>query len=174
MADPYLAEIRMVPFNFAPVGWALCNGQLLSIQQNAALFSLLGTTYGGDGRSNFGLPNLQGSSPLMWGQGPGLSPRDLGESGGESEVTLLAGQMATHTHGVEASNAAGGGTPAGNVWSKPDERGIDGYASTVGTSQAMNPAALGSTGGGQPHNNLMPYLVVNFVIALQGVYPPRS
>ena len=174
MADPYVAEIRMFAGNFPPTGWAFCDGQLLSIAQNTALFSLLGTTYGGDGRTNFALPDLRGSAPLMAGQGVGLTLRDLGESGGETTVTLGLAQLASHTHGVAASDAAGGVTPANNVWSKPGQRGINGYATDPGTQPALSAAALAPSGNGQPHNNLMPYLVVSFIIALVGVFPPRS
>jgi microcystin-dependent protein len=174
MSDPFLAEIRMFAGNFAPTGWALCNGQIMSISQNTALFSLLGTTYGGDGKSNFALPNLQASAPLAAGQGVGLSQVFLGESAGESTVTLLSTELPAHTHFVSASTAAGGSTPAGNVWSKPNERGADGYAGALGTQQAMSATALASAGSGQPHNNLMPYVVVTFIIALQGIFPARN
>src|SRR5512146_2203928 len=117
MSNPFVAEIRIFPFNFAPTGWAMCNGQLLPISQNTALFSLLGTTYGGDGKSTFGLPNLQGSAPLQPGQGPGLSLYDLGEVGGEQTVTLLDSEMPAHTHTAQAYVGAGGQGPAGNAWS---------------------------------------------------------
>lgn len=174
MSNPFVAEIRMFAGNFAPKGWALCNGQLLPISQNTALFSLLGTTYGGDGRTNFALPNLQGTTPLGQGQGNGLSLRVLGESGGEPTVGLNMAEMPSHSHGVSASDAAGGQNPANNVWSKPSHRGLDAYNSNPGTSPMMSPSALGATGGGQPHNNLMPYQVVTFIIALQGVFPARN
>ena len=174
MAEPFLAEIRIMSFSFPPKGWAFCNGQLLPINQNQALFALLGTTYGGDGKSNFALPNLQGATPLMAGQGNGLSQRSLGESGGESTVTLTVTQMAAHVHGVSASDAAGGQTPPNNVWSKPSQRGLNAYNTDPGTKPTMSPNALAPSGGGQPHNNLMPYLVVNFIIALQGIFPARS
>jgi len=172
--DPFLAEIRMFAGNFPPVGWALCNGQLLSISQNTALFSLVGTTYGGDGKSTFALPNLQGSAPLMPGQGAGLSPRDLGEAGGAPTVTLLPSQMAPHSHALAASSSAGGQPPANGVWSQPVHRGINAYNQDAGTRPAMSATAIYPNGGGQPHNNLMPYLVVSFIIALQGIYPSRS
>lgn len=160
--------------NFAPQGWALCDGQLMPISQNTALFSLLGTTYGGNGTSNFALPNLQGAAPLMAGQGNGLSLRDLGEIGGEATVTLLASEMPAHAHTVQASNGPGGLTPANNVWAKASHRGIDAYNSDPGTHPLMSSAAIGATGGSQPHNNLMPYLVVTFIIALQGIFPSRN
>src|SRR5690349_15852992 len=128
MSNPFLAEIRMFTGNFAPKGWALCNGQLLPIAQNTALFALLGTTYGGNGTTTFALPNLQASAPLMQGQGPGLTPRDLGETGGEPTVTLLSTEMPAHSHVLSASDSAGGQLPTNNsVWSKPHHRGISGY-----------------------------------------------
>ena len=175
MSNPFLGEIRMFAGNFAPKGWALCNGQLLPISQNTALFALLGTTYGGNGTSNFALPNLQGSAPLMAGLGNGLTPRVLGESGGESSVTLNSAQLASHSHAVAASDAAGGQTPGPTtVWSKVSHRGIDAYSSDPGTRPLMSPTALSRAGGSQPHNNLMPYLTVNFIIALQGIFPARN
>jgi microcystin-dependent protein len=174
MSSPFLAEIRMFAGNFAPKGWAFCNGQLLAISQNTALFSLLGTSYGGDGRSTFALPNLQGATPLMAGQGNGLTLRDLGETGGQSNVTLLQTEMPIHTHAVGGTTNVGGQLPANNVWSKPSQRGIDAYQTDAGTNPALSPNALSSAGGGQPHNNLMPYLVVSFIIALQGIYPSRN
>lgn len=174
MADPFIAEIRMFAGNFPPRDWALCDGQLLPITRYAALFSLLGTTYGGDGKTTFALPDLRGSAPLMAGQGSGLTPRSPGESGGEETVTLSLTQMTAHTHGVAASNGAGGQTPPNHVWSKAETRGTNAYAPAAGTQPAMSATALAPSGGGQPHNNLMPYVVVNFIIALQGVFPPRG
>src|SRR5215469_2704746 len=132
----------------------------MPISQNTALFALLGTTYGGNGTSTFALPNLQGASPLMPGQGNGLSLRDLGETGGEPTVTLLGTEMPVHSHTMQASNGGGGLTPAGNVWSKASHRGIDAYNSAPGTQPVMSSAAIGAAGGSQPHNNLMPYQVV--------------
>ena len=175
MSSPFVAEIRIFACNFAPTGWALCNGQLLPISQNTALFSLLGTTYGGDGRSNFALPDLQGKAPLFWGQGNGLSLYVEGQSGGEDVVTLTQSEMPSHTH--SASAASGGGTandPTGNVWAATTilRQGVNTYGTAGGT--AMRPQALQVAGGSAPHNNLMPYLVLNFCIALQGIYPPRS
>jgi microcystin-dependent protein len=172
MADPYVAEIRIFPFNFPPIGWAFCNGQLLSIAQNTALFSLIGTFYGGDGVSNFALPNLQGASPLAMGQGAGLSNYVLGESGGETAVTVLASQMPSHTHGVTAvQGAANQTTPTGNTWAEMG-RTTDLYSSPPSTG--MSPQATSSIGGNQPHNNMPQYLVLNFCIALVGVYPARN
>jgi len=184
MSNPFLAEIRIFTGNFAPKGWALCDGQLLPISQNTALFSLLGTTYGGDGKSNFALPNLQGSAPMQSGQGPGLSLRDLGESGGEQTVTLLQTQMPAHNHTLSATTTTGTTATsttnqlalavagadkqsAGNV--------VNYYSSNVSQATAgLAPTGLSVTGGSLPHNNLMPYLGLTFIIALQGVFPPRS
>jgi len=171
--DPFVAEIRIFPFNFPPKGWAFCDGQLLPISQNTALFSLLGTTYGGDGKSNFALPNLQGSVPMHPGQGPGLSLHDLGETGGSDTVSLLQSEMPSHSH-VTQSTASNGNrlTPSGNIPAK----GLGGlpYAPSNATLVAMNGQSVASSGGDQPHNNLQPYLTLNFCIALQGVFPARS
>jgi microcystin-dependent protein len=174
MSDPYVAEIRIVGFNFAPTGWALCNGQLMSISQNTALFSLLGTTYGGDGKTTFGLPNLQGCAPIHQGQGAGLTDRVLGELGGSPSVTLLQSEIPAHTHSVGA-NAGGGNqtSPAGQVWSSlPGRTPPNLFASASNTT--MSPQAFAIAGSSQPHNNRSPYVVLNFIIAMQGVYPPRS
>ncbi|HKW28032.1 MAG TPA: tail fiber protein, partial [Verrucomicrobiae bacterium] len=170
---------RIFAGNFAPTGWALCNGQLMPISQNTALFSLLGTNYGGDGKSTFGLPNLQGSVPLAPGQGPGLSLRDLGEIGGEQTVTLLDTEMPAHTHTAQASTSGGTDSPAGAAWgeSKLGKTPLNVYAASDPngtTNVAMSPQALAIAGGGQPHNNLPPYLCLTFIIALQGVFPARS
>src|SRR5438132_5519052 len=171
MSSPFVAEIRIFGFNFAPKGWAFCDGQLLSISQNTALFSLLGTTYGGDGKSNFALPNLQGCAPLQQGQGPGLSLRDLGETGGEQTVTLLQTEMPSHTHTVQA--VSGGGTlipPTGAAWANPGAgRNLNMYHVSDNTNVQMNPFGTSITGGNLPHNNMPPYLGLNFCIALQGV-----
>ena len=172
MTDPFLAEIRIVGFNFAPTGWATCNGQLIPISQNTALFSLLGTTYGGDGRSTFALPNFTGSAPMNRGQGPGLSPRDLGETGGEAAVTLIQSEMPGHTHGMAASQAEGGDrSPAGSL-PAAEAGGINSYA-PPGAAAPMAPTMAGGAGGNLPHNNLQPSLVLNYVIALQGIFPQR-
>jgi microcystin-dependent protein len=174
VSDPFVAEIRMFAGTFAPRGWALCNGQLMAISQNTALFSLLGTTYGGDGKSNFALPNLQGAAPLGQGQGPGLSLRDLGEQGGEQAVTLLATEMPSHTHRAEGNPGGGNQAGPGNAtWSPAGAgRGMVDYASTGGTV-TMSPQALSTAGGSLPHNNMPPFLTVTFIIALQGVFPAR-
>ena len=174
--DPFVGEIRIFAGNFAPTGWALCNGQLLPISQNTALFSLLGTFYGGDGKTTFALPNLQGSAPLMVGQGNGLSDRSLGETGGTNNVTLIASEMTAHAHPVYGSSSPGTDVvPTNNDWGVASvTRGQKLYAQTAGTSPAMSPEAFGMSGGSQPHNNLPPYLTLTFIIALQGVFPPRS
>jgi len=172
MSNPFVAEIRIFPFNFAPRGWAFCDGQILPISQNTALFSLLGTTYGGDGKSNFALPNLQGSTPMGVGQGPGLTLRDLGETGGTAEVSLLVSEIPAHTHTANCNSGMGDQyAPPGNFWAT-DAGGNDEYAATANNVMASN--ALGIAGGSLPHNNLQPYLVLNFCIALQGVFPPRT
>ena len=175
MSDPFVAEIRICAFNFAPRGWAFCNGQLLSIAQNTALFSLLGTTYGGNGQTTFGLPDLRSRMPLHPGQGPGLSDYVLGEMGGSETVTLLATEIPNHTHVVRATSAGGtSADPAAKVWAAPGAtRGLKSYNPAPGTGGAMAATAISAVGG-QPHNNLQPYLTVNFVIALQGVYPARN
>lgn len=176
MANPFVAEIRIFAGNFTPTGWALCNGQLMPISQNTALFSLLGTNYGGDGKSTFGLPNLQGSVPLGAGQGPGLSLRDLGESGGEQTVTLLASEMPAHSHTAQASTSGGTDSPAEAAWgeSKLGKTPLNVYAASGANNVTMSPQALAISGGGLPHNNMPPYLCLTFIIALQGVFPARS
>ena len=175
MSDPFLGEIRQVGFNFTPEGWAQCNGDLMAISQYSALFSLLGTTYGGNGSSTFALPDLRGRFTLARGQGQGLSLYDLGQTGGEEQVTLLTSQMPAHTHGVQASSAPGDReSPAGATWAQPYFGRVPQrvYAGD-GATTPMSPVASGAAGGGQPHNNMPPYLVVNFIIALQGVFPQR-
>jgi len=176
--DPFVAEIRMFAGNFAPTGWAQCNGQLLPISQNTALFSLLGTTYGGDGRSTFALPNLQGCAPMQPGQGPGLSLHDLGESGGEPTVTLLQTEMPAHSHFANCLNGAVGDSNSPILWAKTHgasrQQAPPDYTTTGTPSVQMNPQAIGITGGNLPHNNMSPFLAVTFIIALQGVFPPRS
>jgi microcystin-dependent protein len=172
MSDPFVAEIRMFAGNFAPTGWAMCNGQLLPISQNTALFSLLGTTYGGDGKSTFALPNLQDSAPMHPGQGAGLSLRDLGEQGGTPFVTLLQSEMPSHNHIANAKTSLGNSqTPADQTWAGSNT--AKQYVNTA-PNTPMAPEALALTGGSLPHNNLAPYLVVTFIIALQGVFPPRT
>jgi microcystin-dependent protein len=173
MADPFVAEIRIFPFNFAPQGWARCDGQLLPISQYTALFSLLGTTYGGDGKSTFALPDLQGRAPMQPGQGPGLSLRDLGQTGGSQTVTLLQSEMPLHTHGLRANTVDLGDTnvPSSNASFAQSASGTL-YQAAANTD--LDPGTLTTAGGSQPHNNMQPYLTFYFNIALQGVFPPRS
>jgi microcystin-dependent protein len=174
MADPFVAEIRIFPFNFAPKGWAWCNGQLLPLSQNTALFSLLGTTYGGDGKSNFALPDLEGAAPMHPGQGPGLSLHDLGETGGSETVTLLASEIPAHSHTVSGSNGpAILQTPAADSVLGRANNNV--YQDNVSANLVqLAPEALAPAGGSQPHNNMQPYLTLYFNIALQGVFPPRT
>lgn len=173
--DPFVAEIRIFPFNFAPKGWAFCDGQILPLSQNTALFSLLGTTYGGDGKSNFALPNMQGNAPMHPGQGPGLSLHDLGETGGSDTVTLLESEIPSHSHTLMAdNNNALLNIPAPN---ESLSRSVGALVYCNITNQnivTMSDNTVAPAGGDQPHNNLMPYLTLNFCIALQGVYPPRT
>lgn len=173
MADPFVAEIRIFPFNFAPKGWAWCDGQLMPLSQNTALFSLLGTTYGGDGKSNFALPDLQGRAPMHPRQGPGLSLHDLGETGGSKTVSLLESEIPAHSHSVNVSLADGiNQSPVGEKLATGI--GVGQYAPADGPLTQLNPNTLTPAGGDQPHNNMMPYLTFYFCIALQGVFPPRG
>ncbi len=173
MAEPFLGEIKIFAGNFAPRGYALCQGQLLAISQNSALFSLLGTTYGGDGITTFALPDLRGRIPIGQGQGPGLSDRTIGEQGGTPTVTVAAAAMPFHTHGVACSTAAGTATaPGGNFWAANANTGLPQFATTSNSS--MNPAAVSIAGGNQPHANMMPFLAIHFIIALEGIYPSRN
>jgi len=171
MSDVFVAEIRIFAGNFAPKGWALCNGQLMPINQNTALFSLLGTQYGGNGTSNFALPNLQGSSPMHTGAtpGPGLTARTVGETGGEATVTLLQSQVPPHTHSLQATTTATTGAPTNN--SLAGGASIYHAATSPVAMSALDPTPVG---GGQPHENRQPYLTLNFIIALQGIFPARS
>jgi microcystin-dependent protein len=172
MADPFVAEIRIFPFNFAPKGWAWCDGQLLPLSQNTALFSLLGTTYGGNGKSNFALPNLQGRAPMHPGQGPGLSLHDLGETGGSETVTLLESEIPSHAHTLRArTDLADTPTPAGHTLARSLNRF---QSNTSANLVSMADTALAPAGGDQPHNNMQPYLTFYFCIAMQGVFPPRT
>jgi len=173
MSDPFLAEIRIFPLNFAPKGWAFCQGQLLPISQNTALFSLLGTTYGGDGRSNFALPDLQGSVPIQQGQGSGLSQYNLGDTSGSDTVSLLQSEMPSHNHTMSAENQVDGnkGAPSTNT---TFARSKGGSLYQSANNVTMSPFVVAPAGGNQQHNNLMPYLTLNFCIALQGIYPPRT
>ena len=169
MADPYIAEIRICGFNFAPKGWAFCNGQILPISQNTALFSLLGTTYGGDGRTTFALPNLVDRTPMGSGQGPGLSNYSLGDTGGAAAVSLNATEMPSHTHQMSASNVA-----ALNTTPDATQRVAVATTRTYGAAQNLVSMQTSSQTGGDPHPNRQPYVGLNFVIALQGVFPPRQ
>jgi len=174
MSDPFVAEIRMFAGNFAPTGWAMCNGQLLPLSQNTALFSLLGTFYGGDGKSTFALPNLQGSFPIASGQGSGLTDRFLGEVSGTQNVTLLQSEIPQHSHAINAY-----GDDAADV-SQPSNAVILGATaalnlySPTASNTTMNPQVLSVVGSSLPHNNMQPFLAVTFILAMQGVFPPRS
>jgi microcystin-dependent protein len=175
MSSPFVAEIRIFAGNFAPTGWATCDGQLLPISQNTALFSLLGTTYGGDGKSTFALPDMQGNAPMMFGQGAGLSLYDLGQIGGEQSVTLLQSEIPAHTHQAVGNVGAGAvNTPTNATWASMSvlRQATNIYSASAGS--IMSPLAGGIAGGGQPHNNMHPFLVLTFIIAMQGVFPPRS
>lgn len=169
MATPFIAEIVMFGGNFAPRSWAFCSGQIMSIAQNTALFSLLGTTYGGNGQTTFALPDLRGRVPMHPGSGPGLTPRSLGEQSGSETVTLQTTQIPAHNHLLNANNAAANDTiPNGAFFS---EGSI--YTTNAANAQ-LNPAAISNTGGSQPHNNIQPFLCVNFIIATQGIFPSRN
>lgn len=180
MAEPFIGEIRVFAGNFAPKGWAFCNGQLLPIQQYAALFTVLGITYGGDGRTNFALPNLMDAAPIHQGAGSGLTPRTLGEALGAAGVTLNIQSMPAHAHLAQASTGQGTtNNPSGNVFSETPSSGGHGgqvpmYSPTSASLKNMNAQALSSSGGDQPHNNMQPYLSINFIIALQGIFPSRG
>jgi microcystin-dependent protein len=172
MSDQFVAEIRIFPFNFPPTGWSFCNGQLMPISQNTALFSLLGTTYGGDGKSTFALPDLQGSAPMQPGQGQGLSQRFLGEQSGVENITLLVSEIPQHTHTMSGSARPGdSNTPASNLLLAATQSGNVYNPTPNGTLMAFQ--MLPPAGGGLPHNNMQPYLTLNFCIALQGIFPQR-
>lgn len=172
MADPFIGEIRMAGFNFAPNGWARCEGQLLSIAQNTALFSLLGTQFGGNGQTTFALPDLRGRVPIQRGQGPGLSSYSIGEVVGSEQVTLTAAQIPGHSHGlVAARDGARSDQPSGNLLASGE---ADVFSRDTGNPVAMAATAVAPTGGSQPHQNMQPYLCVNFIIALFGIFPPRN
>jgi microcystin-dependent protein len=175
--EVYIGEIRMFAGNFAPKGFALCNGQILAISQNTALFSILGTTYGGNGQTTFALPNLQGRVPMHAGNGPGLSPRSLGETGGEETVTLITTQIPMHTHQLNAGSGQGdANTPENNYngvyIDQNTGSGYNTYSTTANVK--MNATAIGITGGSQPHDNMPPFQCINYIIALEGIYPSRN
>jgi len=174
MADPFVAEIRMFGFNFAPTGWAQCNGQLMPISQNTALFSLLGTFFGGNGQTTFALPNIQGSAPMHHGQGAGLSQRFLGEIGGSATSTLLLSELPVHTHSMQGvSNFANSTSPTGRLLGRPFGGGFL-YKDATNATELMDANSIAVAGASLPHNNMMQFLVVNFCIALQGVFPQRQ
>jgi microcystin-dependent protein len=174
MSEPFLAEVRILPYTFAPVGWVICAGQILPISQNTAVFSLLGTNYGGNGTTNFALPNLQGRVVAGVGQGPGLSPYNPGDNAGVESVTLTAPQLAVHNHAAAAIHDAGNTySPAGDAWSADGANRAKIYGSGD-PAVPMGANALAPAGGNQPHNNLQPYVAINYCIAMQGVFPPRS
>jgi microcystin-dependent protein len=173
MADPFVAEIRIFPFTFPPKGWAFCDGQLLPISQNTALFALLGTTYGGDGKSTFALPDLQGSAAMHPGAGQGLSTRVLGEIGGAESITLLGSEMPLHTHTLRATVEPGDNRLPSPTVALSASTGAFAYVSANPSLTPMAVQALPPAGGSLPHNNMQPYLTLNFNIALQGVFPPR-
>jgi len=173
MSDQFVAEIRIFPFNFPPTGWAFCDGQLMPISQNTALFSLLGTVYGGDGKSTFALPDLQGSAPMQPGQGQGLSLRDLGEMSGVESITLLVSEIPVHTHTMMAAIDPGDNTVPGPTLSLGQSTGAFIYLNNQAPDGQMAFQALPPAGGGLPHNNMQPYLTLSFCIALQGIFPPR-
>lgn len=175
--EPFLGEIKMVGFNFAPQGYATCDGQIMSIAQNSALFALLGTTFGGDGVTTFALPDLRGRVAIHQGQGPGLSPRVMGETAGEENHTLILGELAGHTHPVTVNPACSAedgttGSPVNNVPAVP--AAVSAYATAATGTMAPGTGTAGTAGGSQPHNNMQPFEVVNFIIALNGVFPSRN
>jgi microcystin-dependent protein len=179
MSTPFLGQLVMFGGNFAPSGYALCNGQIMQISQNTALFSLLGTSYGGNGTSTFALPNLQGSVPVHMGQGPGLSPYSIGQSGGTQNVTVTASAMPAHSHVFNVSTAnATSPSPSGRVPAKPTVANAAAYAvsqsSPALAPQVMNPQSCSIVGGSVPHNNMMPTLFITFIIALTGIFPSRN
>jgi microcystin-dependent protein len=174
MANQFVGEIRMMACDFAPSGWAMCNGQLLSLSQNTALFSLLGTTYGGDGRTTFALPNLQGRAIMHPGQGAGLSQRNLGNTGGATTVSLTTAQMPNHNHRLLASHNIGTTTSPANAAFAVGANAKPLYGPASGSPGTMHASTLSSAGNGFPHNNMQPYLALNFVIALTGIFPQRS
>lgn len=174
MSEPFIGQITLFAGNFAPRGWAFCQGQLLAIAQNTALFSILGTTYGGNGTTTFALPDLRGRVPLQQGQGPGLPPYQLGQMGGEPSVTLIINQIPIHSHSLNIDPNSGDQiTPQGHVLAA-EASGAAAVYSASQPSNIMNPASIGGTGGNQPHDNMQPYLGLNYIIAMEGIYPSRN
>ncbi|HWG19354.1 MAG TPA: tail fiber protein [Terracidiphilus sp.] len=174
MSDQFVGEIRTFPFNFAPVGWAMCNGQLMPISQNTALFSLLGTQFGGDGKTDFALPNLQGSVPLAAGFGTGLNSRIVGETGGSATVILKLDEIPAHSHSVQCAAAGNTSSPANAVFAGESRGNPPAYAPSPGPPAILRNSAVAITGSGQPHDNMPPYVALNLCISLQGVFPSRS
>lgn len=171
--DPYVGQITLVAFNFAPVGWAQCDGSLLAISQNTALFSLIGTTYGGDGQTTFALPDLRSRVPLHQGEGPGLSDYNLGQSGGVESVALSSAQIPSHTHQAKCfTGGSHSNSPVGGVWAQASADTP--YKALPAATVAMNGGAIGQTGGNQPHENRMPLLALNYIIALEGIFPTQN
>lgn len=174
MSEPFIGQITLFAGNFAPRGWMFCQGQILAIAQNTALFSILGTTYGGNGTTTFALPDLRGRAPIQQGQGPGLPPYQLGQMGGEPAVTLIITQMPAHNHALMVDpNSGDQTTPQGHVLGA-EASGATAFYSASNPSAMMNPAAIGLTGGNQPHDNMSPYLAINYIIAVEGIYPSRN
>ena len=172
MSNPYIGEIRLFAGNFAPVGFAFCNGQLLAISENSALFALIGTIYGGDGQTTFALPDLRGRLPMHQGTGPGLTTRVIGQQFGTETVTLTTAQIPAHSHPVLCSSAPSSAGPAGAFWAQTT--GVSGFGPSSSANTTMNAATITTSGGSQPHENLMPLLAVNFIISLFGVFPSRN
>lgn len=170
--DPYVGEIRLFAGSYAPMDWAFCYGQQLNISQYSALYSIIGNTFGGDGRTFFHLPDLRGKAPMHQGQGPGLTQRDYAESGGSETVTLLETEIPNHSHTVNAASAGTQSSPTDGVWANPGRRSTPLYAPAP--TVASNPLALGAAGGSQPHNNMQPHVGMNYIICLQGIYPPKT
>lgn len=174
MATPFIGQITMFAGNFAPRSWAFCNGQIISIAQNTALFSILGTTYGGNGQTTFALPDLRGRVPIHTGQGPGLSSRDLGQAGGTETHTLISTEMPAHNHALAATTTDGNSqTPAGTILARDTLGGTTGY-STAAPNTILSASSIGAAGGGQPHNNVPPFLCVNYIIGIEGIFPARN
>jgi len=178
MSDQYLGEIRIFGFHFAPTGWALCDGQTMAISQNAALFAVLGTTFGGNGTTTFGLPNFQDIASMHWGNGAGLTPRSIGEALGTPTVTLASNQIPAHNHMAQSGNSGAAGqatgTPGPTVWPGPSTPGAAYSDTTSALTAQFSPKAVGPNGGSQPHSNVQPLLSMNFCIALQGIFPSRN